>query len=44
MGSMVVFDCGQKRLRFVHFEDDPAKHDGLPRQLCHIRGKLIIWE
>jgi hypothetical protein len=28
MGSMVVFDCGQKRLRFVHFHDDPAKHDG----------------
>jgi hypothetical protein len=25
---MVVFDCGQKRLRFVHFLDDPAKHDG----------------
>jgi len=25
---MVVFDCGQKRLRFVHFQDDPAKHDG----------------
>jgi hypothetical protein len=29
MASLVVFDCGQKRLRFVHFRDDPAKHDGL---------------
>jgi hypothetical protein len=39
---MVVFDCGQKRLRFVHFRDDPAKYDGPPRQFRHIRGKLII--
>jgi hypothetical protein len=28
MASIVDFDCGQKRLRFVHFQDDPAKHDG----------------
>jgi hypothetical protein len=30
MVPMVVFDCGQKRLRFVHFQDDPAKHNGSP--------------
>ena len=35
---MVVFDCGQKRLRFVHFRDDPAKHDGPPGQFRHIGG------
>jgi hypothetical protein len=28
MVPMVVFECGRKRLRFVHFRDDPAKHDG----------------
>jgi hypothetical protein len=28
MVPMVVLDCGQKRLRFVHFRDDPAKYDG----------------
>jgi len=28
MVPMVVFDCGRKRQRFVHFQDDPAKHDG----------------
>jgi hypothetical protein len=30
MVSMVVFDCDRKRLRFAHFQDDPAKHDGSP--------------
>jgi hypothetical protein len=44
MVPMVVFDCGQKRLRFVHFRDDPAKHDGPARQFRHIRGKLTSWE
>jgi hypothetical protein len=39
MGSMVDFDCGQKRLRFVHFRDDPAKHDGPLCRFRHIRGK-----
>jgi len=28
MVPMVIFDCGQKRQRFAHFQDDPAKHDG----------------
>src|ERR1700724_1417407 len=38
MVPMVVFDCGQKRLRFVHFRDDPAKHDGSPGEFRHIGG------
>jgi len=41
---MVIFDCGQKRLRFVHFQDDPAKQYGSPRQFRHIRGNPIIRE
>jgi hypothetical protein len=25
MDRMVVFECGQKRLRFAHFQDDPME-------------------
>jgi hypothetical protein len=25
---MVVFECGQKRLRLAHFQDDPMEHVG----------------
>jgi hypothetical protein len=29
-GLKVVLDCGQKRLRFVHFRDDPGKDRDRP--------------
>jgi hypothetical protein len=34
MGSMVVFECGQKRLRLAHFQDEAGNLLGhsLPRR------------
>ncbi len=32
-GHKVVLDCGQKRLRFVHFRDDPGKDRDRPAPL-----------
>ena len=43
MGSMVVFDCGQKRLRFVQFQDDPAKHDdGFANPATSMAAGIIV--
>jgi hypothetical protein len=36
MRSMVVFECGQKRQRLAHFQDDPA-------ELVGPRVRTQIW-